>query len=73
MADFNSDFWHWYIAILTILSILACVWLIRWMTWLRPRLLHLACLLRRRQVGSSKFTAFNRGTVKGREAILVLS
>ena len=32
MADFNSDFWHWYIAILTILSILACVWLIRWMT-----------------------------------------
>jgi len=32
MADFNSDFWHWYIAILTIISILACVWLIRWMT-----------------------------------------
>ena len=32
MADFNSDFWHWYIAIATILSILACVWLIRWMT-----------------------------------------
>jgi cytochrome c oxidase cbb3-type subunit 3 len=32
MADFNSDFWHWYIAILTILSILACIWLIRWMT-----------------------------------------
>jgi len=32
MADFNSDFWHWYIAILTILSILACVWLLRWMT-----------------------------------------
>ncbi len=31
MADFNSDFWHWYIAILTILSILACVWLLRWM------------------------------------------
>ena len=29
MADFNSDFWHWYISILTILSILACVW---WMT-----------------------------------------
>ena len=32
MADFNSDFWHWYIAILTIISILACVWLLRWMT-----------------------------------------
>jgi len=32
MADFNSDFWHWYISILTILSILACVWLLRWMT-----------------------------------------
>ena len=32
MADFNSDFWHWYIAILTVMSILACVWLIRWMT-----------------------------------------
>lgn len=32
MADFNSDFWHWYIAILTVISILACVWLIRWMT-----------------------------------------
>ena len=28
----HSDFWHWYIAILTIISILACVWLIRWMT-----------------------------------------
>ena len=32
MADFNSDFWHWYIAILTIVSILACVWLLRWMS-----------------------------------------
>lgn len=32
MADFNSEFWHWYIAILTIISILACVWLLRWMT-----------------------------------------
>lgn len=32
MADFNSEFWHWYITILTVLSILACVWLIRWMT-----------------------------------------
>jgi cytochrome c oxidase cbb3-type subunit 3 len=32
MADFNSDFWGWYISILTILSILACLWLIRWMS-----------------------------------------
>ncbi len=32
MADFNSEFWHWYISILTVLSILACLWLIRWMT-----------------------------------------
>ena len=32
MADFNSDFWHWYISILTVLSILACIWLLRWMT-----------------------------------------
>ena len=32
MADFNSEFWHWYIAIITVLSILACVWLVRWMT-----------------------------------------
>jgi len=32
MADFNSDFWHWYIAILTVISILACVWLLHWMS-----------------------------------------
>ena len=32
MADFNSDFWHWYISILSVLSILACVWLLRWMS-----------------------------------------
>lgn len=32
MADFNSDFWHWYITILTVISILACVWLLRWMS-----------------------------------------
>jgi cytochrome c oxidase cbb3-type subunit 3 len=32
MADFNSDFWHWYIAILSVLSILACVWLLHWLT-----------------------------------------
>ncbi len=32
MADFNSEFWHWYISILTVISILACIWLIRWMT-----------------------------------------
>ncbi|MCP4981783.1 MAG: cytochrome-c oxidase, cbb3-type subunit III [Gammaproteobacteria bacterium] len=32
MADFTSDFWHWYIAIISVISILACVWLLRWMT-----------------------------------------
>ena len=32
MADFDSDFWSWYIAILSVLSILACIWLIRWMS-----------------------------------------
>lgn len=32
MADFNSEFWHWYISILTILSICACIFLLRWMT-----------------------------------------
>lgn len=32
MADFNSDFWNWYISIMTILSILACLWLLRWMS-----------------------------------------
>jgi len=32
MADFTSEFWHWYIAIATVASILACVWLLRWMT-----------------------------------------
>ena len=32
MADFNSEFWHWYIAVLTVASIAACVWLLRWMT-----------------------------------------
>ncbi len=32
MADFNSGFWHWYIAVLTVVSILACFWLVRWMS-----------------------------------------
>jgi cytochrome c oxidase cbb3-type subunit 3 len=32
MADFNSDFWNWYITIISVVSILACVWLIRWMS-----------------------------------------
>ena len=32
MADFNSDFWHWYISVTTVISILACVWLLRWMS-----------------------------------------
>jgi len=32
MADFNSGFWNWYITIISIISILACYWLIRWMS-----------------------------------------
>lgn len=32
MADFSSDFWHWFISITTVISILACAWLLRWMT-----------------------------------------
>jgi len=32
MADFTSNFWNWYISILSVLSILACLWLIRWMS-----------------------------------------
>ena len=32
MADFNSEFWHWYISILTVLSIAACFWLVIWMS-----------------------------------------
>ena len=32
MADFNSEFWHWYIVVLTTLSIIACFWLLHWMT-----------------------------------------
>ena len=32
MADFTSEFWHWYIVVLTVLSILACFWLLHWMT-----------------------------------------
>lgn len=32
MADFTSNFWNWYITILSVLSILACLWLIRWMS-----------------------------------------
>jgi cytochrome c oxidase cbb3-type subunit 3 len=32
MADFNSEFWHWYISILTVLSIAACFGLVIWMS-----------------------------------------
>jgi len=37
MADFNSEFWHWYVSILSVLSILACVWLLRWMSSGAPK------------------------------------
>jgi cytochrome c oxidase cbb3-type subunit 3 len=30
MADFTSNFWHWFISIVTVLSLLGCVWLVRW-------------------------------------------
>ena len=36
MADFNSEFWHWYIALLTIASILGCIWLLIWMSSGKP-------------------------------------
>jgi cytochrome c oxidase cbb3-type subunit 3 len=32
MADFTSSFWNWFVIVLTILSIIACFWLIRWMS-----------------------------------------
>ena len=32
MADFTSSFWNWYIIIPTVLGILACFWLIRWLS-----------------------------------------
>jgi cytochrome c oxidase cbb3-type subunit 3 len=32
MADFTSSFWNWYIIILTVLGILACFWLIHWLS-----------------------------------------
>ncbi len=31
MSDFTSEFWNWFIIVPTILGILACFWLIRWM------------------------------------------
>ena len=37
MADFNSEFWHWYVSILSVLSILACVVLLRWMSTGAPK------------------------------------
>ena len=32
MADFTSSFWNWYIIIPTVLGILGCFWLIRWLS-----------------------------------------
>ncbi len=31
MADFTSEFWNWFIIVPTVLGILACFWLVRWM------------------------------------------
>jgi cytochrome c oxidase cbb3-type subunit 3 len=36
MTEFTSGFWPWYIGILTLLSIAACVILVRWMSGGRP-------------------------------------
>ncbi len=32
MSDFSSDFWGWFVGIVSIAGILACVWLIMWMS-----------------------------------------
>lgn len=32
MSDFDSEFWNWFIIVPTVLGILACFWIIRWMT-----------------------------------------
>jgi cytochrome c oxidase cbb3-type subunit 3 len=32
MADFTSSFWNWYIIIPTVAGILACFWLVRWLS-----------------------------------------
>jgi len=32
MSDFSNPFWNWLIGIASITGILACVWLIMWMT-----------------------------------------
>ncbi len=32
MADFNSGFWHWYVTVLTVVALIACFWLVRWMS-----------------------------------------
>jgi len=32
MADFTSGFWNWYIIILTVVSIIACFMLVRWLS-----------------------------------------
>jgi len=32
MSDFNSDFWGWFIGIVSVAGILGCVWLVIWMS-----------------------------------------
>lgn len=32
MSDFTSEFWSWYIGGITIIGLLACVWLVIWMS-----------------------------------------
>ena len=31
MSDFINDFWGWYVGIITIVSIVGCVILVKWM------------------------------------------
>ncbi len=31
MSDFNSEFWSWFIGIVSVVGILACFWLVMWM------------------------------------------
>ena len=36
MSDFTSNFWHWFIAIVSVLSIIGCGVLLRMQTMKRP-------------------------------------
>lgn len=38
MSDFNSEFWSWYITLPTILGLLACFWMLRWLSVSPPPL-----------------------------------